>query len=334
MTTSTLGNKIIISSGAGIFAGAFFTWIVGDFDAAYYLIELLSIAPIELPFIVFAAIIVHKFGWHMGILFTVLGSVVSMSMFFPDTSIASVVFLKTALTGLVIGEVRWFSGSFTKRLCAVSLPGFILAFVLGLPLIFHGVSPETLEEIKQEALEMYQAFMTPDNAQNAVENAMIMFEFFFRAGLGIFFVSTLILSWLAFHVTRWILLKMREETEYIPPMYLFTIPFHAIWIFLAGLSLYLFEFKPLFPLTINVLFIMAGLYGIQGLAIVMYHMNRIAMGSLPRIFFWLVFFVTITFTIILLIITGIVDSWINLRSFPLSSQMDGHEEENNHESNT
>ncbi|MBN1290470.1 MAG: DUF2232 domain-containing protein [Candidatus Latescibacteria bacterium] len=334
MTTSAQIHKLLVSSGAGIFAGALLTWIVGDFNAAYYLVELMSIGPLEIPFIVLAAVIVHKFGWQMGIVFTVSGTVVSMSMFVPEVSIASIIYLKTALTGVIIGEVRWFGSSFTKRLFAASLPGFILAFVFGMPLIFKGVSPETLEEIKQEALEMYQAFMSQDNAKNAVENAMVMFKFFFQASLGIFFISSLVLSWLSFHVNRWILIKIKEEVEYIPPMYTFTVPFHAIWLFLAGLSLYIFEFKPLFPVTINVLFIMAGLYGIQGLAIVMYHMNRIAIGPVPRIFFWLVFFITITFTIILLIITGIVDSWINLRSVPLSSQNNGHEEENEHESNT
>lgn len=238
------------------------------------------------------------------------------------------------MTGLIIGDTSWFSGSFARRLTAASFPGFLLAFIFGVPLILHGVSPGTMTEIRQDALEMYKAFMSDDNALNAVENAMVMFKFFFKTGLGIFFLGSLILTWLSFVFSRWIMPKLKEEAEDVPPMYTFSIPFHAIWFFLTGLGIYLIDFKPLLPIALNVLFIMAGLYAIQGLAIVIYYMNRISLGLLPRVFFWLIIFVTITFSVIILLMTGIIDSWINLRSFPLSSQSNGQEEGKKHESDS
>ena len=334
MVTPDRLHRILLTAGAGLFGGFLFTWIVGDLNAAHYLIELMSIGPLEIPFVILVAVIVRKYGWHVGLVYSLLGTAVSLLMFSPEISATPVIFCKTAATGLIIGETKWFSRSFAMRLSAVSFPGFVLAFVFGLPLILHGVSPVTMDEIRQDALEMYQAFMSKDNALNAVENAMVMFKFFFRTGLGVFFLGSLILSWLSFIFSRWIMVKLKVEAEYVPPMYTFTIPFHAIWFFLAGLGIYLIEYKPLLPITINVLFIMAGLYGIQGLAIVMYYMERISIGLLPRVLFWLVFFVTITFSIIILIITGIIDSWINLRSYPLTAQPDGQEEGNKHESDS
>lgn len=334
MDTSVRLHQYLLAAGAGIFGGAFFTWIVGDLNSAHYLIELMSIGPIEIPFVILAAVIVRKYGLNNGLVYSLIGITASAFMFTPNISMTPVVFCKTAMTGVIIGETRWFSGSFARRLTAASFPGFLLAFIFGVPLILHGVSPVTLAEIRQDALEMYKAFMSDDNALNAVDNAMVMFKLFFQAGLGIFFMGSLILTWLSFIFSRWIMTKLKEEAEYVPPMFTFSIPFQAIWFFLAGLGIYLIDFKPLLPIAINVLFIMAGLYTIQGLAIVMYYMNRISIGLLPRVLFWLIIFITLTFSVIILLITGIIDSWINLRSFPLSSQPNRQEEGNKHESDS
>jgi len=334
MDTSVRLHQSLLVAGTGIFGGAFFTWIVGDLNTAHYLIELMSIGPLEIPFVLLAAIIVRKYGWHNGLAYSIIGVAVSALMFTPNISMTPVVYSKAAVTGLIIGETRWFSKSFARRLTAASFPGFLLAFIFGIPLILNGVSPGIMNEIRQDALEMYKAFMSEDNALNAVENAMVMFKVFFQAGLGIFFLGSLILTWMSFIFSRWIMTRLKEEAEDVPQMFTFSIPFHSIWFFLAGLGIYLLEFNPLLPIALNVLIIMAGLYVIQGLAIVMYFMNRISIGMLPRILFWLIIFVTITFSVVILLITGLIDSWINLRSFPLSSQPNGQEEGNKHESDS
>ncbi|GAG98444.1 unnamed protein product [marine sediment metagenome] len=64
----------------------------------------------------------------------------------------------------------------------------------------------------------------------------------------------------------------------------------------------------------NIFVFMAFLYLIQGIAIVMFQMNKFSMGRFPRVIFWLLFFFTLVFSGVILIITGVIDSWFNLRS--------------------
>lgn len=327
MEQSSRLRQYLFAAGIGFISGALFTWIVGDLDAAHYVVELLSIGPLEIPFIVAGAVLVHRYFWGTGLAYAVFGTVASFCMSFPEKSITPVVFLKLAAMGVIIGEARWFSRSFAGKLSAASLPGFILACALGLQLIVAGVSSGTLSEIREEALDMYQAFMSKDDAVNAVENAMALFNGFFRMGLGIISLISLILSWLAFHVTRLVLARMKIESEEIPPVYAFAVPFHAIWIFLIGLALYLIDYTTMHSIAVNVLFVMAGLYGIQGLAVVTYHIKRISLGFWPRIIFWLIFFVTLTFSVFILLIIGILDNWVNLRSLPLPTDKGVPEEE-------
>ncbi|MCE5249283.1 YybS family protein [bacterium] len=334
MVYSNRLNQLIVSLGAGVSAGALFTWIVGDIDAAHYVVEFLSIGPIEIPFIVLAAVLSRKYSWGMGAVYTLIGTAVSLFMAYPGFSVTSVIFLKTALMGVVLGESAWFGGRFTGRLAAVALPGFVLAVAFGFPLIAGGVPADVLDDIRNESLEMYKAFMSNDDAVNAVENALYLFKFFFRVSLGILFLGSLVVSWLSFLGARWLMVRLREEPEPVPPLYAFALPFHAVWLFILGLGLYLGEFKPLLPVALNLLFIMAFLYGIQGLAVVMHFMNRVSMGRFPRVFFWLIFFVTITFSFVILIFTGIIDNWFNLRSLPFSTQTNGEEEENKDESDS
>ncbi|MFC1607407.1 DUF2232 domain-containing protein [Candidatus Latescibacterota bacterium] len=328
-------KRFTFAVAAGISAGAFFSWMVGDIDAAHYVVELLSIGPLEIPFIVLAAIVTFKFSWKNSLAYIVLGTAGSFLLVYPSIIMTPLIFLKTALMGVLIGEVRLLRFRFSWRLVAVTIPGVILALTLGMPLVYDGVGPETLKEIRTEALEMYEAFMERNDAINAVDNAMTLFDGFFRLSIGIFSVVSFVLSWLSFHVTRWVLSRMRVESREIPPLVLFSMPLHAIWIFLAGLAVYLLEIKLLYPITLNILFIMAALYSIQGLAIVTYLMRRAGLGLLPRIFFWLIFFVTIHFSVFILVLTGLIDNWINLRpvSHPADEQMTEDEDKEN-ESNT
>ena len=169
---------------------------------------------------------------------------------------------------------------------------------------------------------MYQTFMSNDEAINAADNAMQMFKGFFRVGFSVFIISTLIFAWLSFLGAKWVMVKFREEPEYIVPLQSFKLPFHAIWIFLGGFGILIIGYEPVFPLALNVFVIMAFLYLIQGIAIVMFQMNKFSMGHFPRVIFWLLFFVTLSFTSIFLILAGIIDNWFNLRS--LSLNQDAH----------
>ena len=187
MADTDIVKGYAVSAFSGLGAGALFSWIVGDFNAADYLIEFMSIGPLEIPFILACMVLVRKYGWRSGIFFTVSGLVASILLFRSTESVAPLVFLKIAVSGIILGSPQWFSGTFTARLSAVALPGVILAFLFGAPLIYHGAPEGTLDQLRQEALDMYSSFMSEDQAFNAVENATYLFEGVYKVGLGIFF---------------------------------------------------------------------------------------------------------------------------------------------------
>ncbi len=302
----------------GFLSGAVFTVIVGSLDTTSYLVEQLSIGLVEVPFIVFCAVCERKYGWRNFLLYVFLGTFASILLTFSEKSITPVIFLKASLMGMILGEITWFERSFIQRLSAVSFPGIMFAFVFGVPLVIKGVPPEVMERIRQDALDIYQTFMSNDEAITAADNAMRMFKGFFMVGFAVFIISALIFSWLSFLGAKWIMVKFREEQEYVAPLQSFKLPFHAIWMFLGGSGILIIGYEPVFQLALNVFVIMAFFYLIQGVAIVMYQMNKFSMGHFPRVIFWLLFFITLSFTSIFLILAGITDNWFNLRSLSLN----------------
>ena len=323
---------IILGSGLSILLGVLFTFIIGDINASQYLLELMSMLLIEVPFVVLYAILVRKHDWLMGLVYASLGTAASFTVSIPVMSVTPIVFLKIAIMGIILGKHNWLDGSFLRRLTVVAIPGIIIAFVFGLPVVLYGVSPELIEEIKQDTMKIYQAFMSEDDALNTAENAMFLFTGIFKIGLAVYFLFAFTLSWLSYIFAGWIMGKFKEDAEYVPPIYSFKLPFHVIWVFLVGAIFWISGYEPVFLLASNILAIMAGLYGIQGLAIFTYHINGISIGRLPKIFFWVIFFLMIGFFGVFLIIIGIIDNWFNLR--PALYFTEGRKEGNNNESNS
>jgi len=297
----------------GLFAGIVYTYIIGLLDSADYLVEQWSVWIVEVPFMVAWALFDRKFGWRICLVYAFVGAGLSFMLSLPDRSIAPLVYFKIVLTGIILGEVEWFDVSFTGRLAAVAFPGAVLAFVFGIPLIVGGVGPEIMDRFRQDALEMYRAFMPEDEALKAVENAMVMFGGIFKAGFGVFLIGSVAYAWLSFLVARPVMAKFGEEPEHIPCFHEFRLPFHVIWLFLAAFGLLLSEIGQAFPFALNVLIVTACLYMIQGLAVVVHYMNRFGVGRLPRVLFWLLFFVTIAFTGLVLLCTGLLDTWFHFR---------------------
>ncbi len=117
----------------------------------------------------------------------------------------------------------------------------------------------------------------------------------------------------------------------LPPFNEFAMPFHAIWLFLASFGIVLTEYQAVYPVALNICLVFAGLYGAQGVAIVVHHMKRASFGRIPRILFWLMFFITIAFSSMFLALIGIIDNWYNLRpSSPVPPKGDA-QEGNEHE---
>lgn len=298
---------------SGILSSVLFTFIVGYLDTADYLVELWTLWIIEVPYIVFWSFLTRKRGWRDSLLFGIVGTIVAYVMFLPDQSITVLINLKAVLTGIILGRSDWFNSSFSSRLAAVTAPGFVFALVFGLPFVFHGVSPETIDRFKTDALEMYKAFMTNDEALNASNNAVEIFKAVFKNGFAVLTIGSLLFSWLSFQFAKVVLPKLGEEPEQVLLIQSFKLPFHTVWIFIVSFGLILSEFEPLFPLALNVVVIMAVLYFLQGFAVVIFHMNRLSMGRLPRILFWLFFFFTIMFSGIFLVGIGLMENWFKMR---------------------
>ncbi len=319
--------------GSGIVSGLLFAFLTGEFDPAQYLVEQLNRVPFEVLFVTVAALMTCKYGLCAGILYAVSGAAAAFLLLYPSISATSAVFLKTAATGLFIAKSREFETRFTWKFAFAALPGIVLAVLFGLQIIYTGVKPEIVEGIKQEAMDMYTVFMSPDDAVNAAENAISLMKGMFGVGLAILALASFIIAWLSFLLCRRLLKKMGLGSNTIPPFSEFALPFPVMWVFLASFGLTLAEVESVYPMALNFLVITAGLYGIQGLAVMMHFINRASMGRLPRVLFWLVFFITLAFSGIIFVFTGIIDNWIHIRSVLSAPRATGGNEGNDHEGN-
>jgi len=141
---------LLLGSGLSLLSGILFTYIIGSLDSSQYLLEQMSIVLIELPFVVCYAVLVRKYDWLICCAYAFLGTAASFALIFPGNPVTPLVFLKISFMGIILGKYNWLSGSFLRRISAVAIPGIIIAFVFGLPIIINGVSPEIIEETKQE----------------------------------------------------------------------------------------------------------------------------------------------------------------------------------------
>lgn len=329
------GNKIwILIPGMGLLVGCLFSFLLGGIDPARYLIEQMTIMPLEVPFIVLAAILVRKYGMLPGVVYSFAGVVGASLPFLPGISFLPMIYAKISFAGLIIGGMGHIPWSFSYRLGAAAIPGAILAGVIGFPLIIHGATPDILDGVKKEALDLYKAFMSPEDAANSAENAMMLMRGMFSVAFAVLVLSSLIQAWLSMLVLGWAANRTRIEVDQVPPFVAFAVPFSIIWVFLVCFGLVIMEYRPVFSLALNGLIITAGLYGIQGTAIISWHMGRVSVGRILRILFWLIFFITLAFSSIFLIVTGIIDNWYTLRPKATAPGAGDRGEGTDHESNT
>jgi uncharacterized protein YybS (DUF2232 family) len=311
---------VLLGLGISILAGGLFSYIVQDITAPQYVLEIMSLIIVEAPFIALFALLTRKFGRIWCFVYCAAGTIASAALFTPSWSLTSIVFLKAALTGGIIGS-RWrFGKGFFGRMTIAAAPGLTVALVFGGMILVTGVSPDIREEMRADTKEVYQTFMKDDNALNAADNAMSFYETVFKLSVAVFVLFAVVEVWWSFFLAAWLFIRFGEELEVIPPFYRFKLPFHVIWIFLAGGLVTVLDIVPVKPLAMNVLVVMSGLYGFQGLAITIFQVNRFFLGRLLKILFWVIFFLTIGFTGTFLIVLGILDNWFNLRVLPATSE--------------
>ena len=324
------GSIVLLGFILSIAAGGLFSYVAEDTTPARYLLQLTSFFLIEAVFITFYAFLARKYGWKWFIPLAAAGLIASMVYFMPHFSITPVVFLKVMLLGLVIGQKNWFAGSFFNRMAATITPGLILALVFGCLIIYRGITPAETDQIRTETVDVYNALMQPDDAQNAADNAMLIFGTLFKISIAFITIFSLIEAWIAFMLTNWLSGRLRQDQELLPLFYTLKIPFHLIWVLLVSAFFVVLEVPAVSSFMLNILAIMAALYCFQGLAVAAFHLNRVSRGPLPKVLFWVIFFITIGVTGIFLILTGIIDNWYNLRALPTTgNKQEGISDESN-----
>ena len=316
MTDSGRIKQWLMTGSISFLLGTLFTLVVGNLTTIDYLVELFNVIPLEIVIMVVIAIWVKRFGLAMSIVFAVLGTIVSFGWSYRSLSLVPVVFFKASVAGIILGENKWLSGSFFRRSLLVSLPGIIFSCIIGVPLIVNNVPEEVLSKIQQSLLDGYRLFLPQDEALNAVGNALSIVKGMISAGLAVFFIGSFIAVWLSFFVARWAMKKVKMEPESIPSFNTFKVPFHAVWIFIVGFGFFLSGYESVFPWALNMVVFMAFLYFVQGFAIVISYINTLSVGFIGRVIFWLIFFITIAFSGLFLIIIGIADNWFRLRVTP------------------
>lgn len=315
------GHQVILSSALfglvmSIAAGGLFSYLAEDTTPAGYLLQLASLFLVETPFIALYAFLARRYGWQWFVPMAAVGLAASAAAFLPSFSWTPLVFLKIELMGLVIGRMNWFNQSFFERMTAAVMPGIALALVFGGLIIFQGVSPEETGQIRSDTIEVYTAFMAEDDATNAADNAMLFFQTLFAISVAFIAILSIIEVWAAFLLANWLFARLRDPREELPSFNGLKVPFHFIWLLLASAPFALFPVPAVSPFMINVLTVMGALYCFQGLAVATFLLNRYSRSPLPKVLFWVIFFITISVTGVVLILVGIADNWFNLRNVP------------------
>lgn len=318
---------------AGFLAGGLFIFLLGGFDPSRYVIEQLTLVPFEAFWIAVAAYVTLRWGFPGGFFYLAAGSIGAAAMMtYPVFDFTGVVFFKTAIAGVILAESRRFWNGFSPKFFAASIPGVVFAGVAGLPYAYRGVPDSVLARVKEDALNTYLLFMSPDDARTAAENAMSLLGGIFGVSFAILALGTVVSVWIAFFLLRW--LRREQRVQSLPGIAAFSLPFPVMWVFLASFGLVLSEVKPVYPAALNILLVTAGLYGVQGMAVIAYFMRTSFPGRFSRVLFWMVFFITLAFSSVIVVFIGVIDNWFHLRPAPTVPGAMGGDEGRDNEGNS
>jgi hypothetical protein len=183
-----------------ILSGALFSMIVGHIDIADYIVELRTLWIVEIPFIVFWAAYTSKYGLKTSLRLAVLSIVITYALFLPEHSLTAAVYVKVTLMGIILGETTLFAGLFRGALRRWLFRDNPCADFRA-SRHYEGIPADIIERFRSEALEMYKAFMSEDQAVNSANNAVDMFKGIFQAGFSVIVIGSILYAWLLFMPT-------------------------------------------------------------------------------------------------------------------------------------
>ena len=246
-------------------------------------------------------------GWAMGLLLLFLILALSSSI---TSGVAYL--LEFGAIALALGEGirREWRGEKTILLgTLVAGVGSILALFFHILRSPMGLSAWIGEQIAirlQEVREVFARAGVPPTSWDALQR-FLMETYPALLVLGILF-ATVINYYSAGYIQG---IGKSETAPRIPPFSSWSLPDYWVWGLILSLSLYLIP-GPAKGVGLNLLLIFSGLYLLQGMAISSFLLRRWHLSSPLRI---VIFFLLIAqpFLILLLVILGLLDVWLNLR---------------------
>jgi uncharacterized protein YybS (DUF2232 family) len=144
--------------------------------------------------------------------------------------------------------------------------------------------------------------------------------------------AQLIWIWFAFLFNLALARKFSGERalfDHVGPFYRWQVPFYAVWALIAAIAVVLVHTLVLplgflVDIALSVLVVLGGLYFAQGLAILVFFMNKWQVGVLGRVFVYTIIALLVQAIGVIVLAFGFFDTWLNVRRLQDVTQKENH----------
>jgi uncharacterized protein YybS (DUF2232 family) len=128
---------------------------------------------------------------------------------------------------------------------------------------------------------------------------------------------SLVSTSITYYLGQVVLQRLGYEVEPLPPFRQWQFPWYFVWIVILGLLLFLtgdtLNKQPLATAGKNLIYLGTFLYLVAGLSVLGFYFNRFQLSRAVKLILIVALFLYWPFTVILLIILGLVDSLLNIK---------------------
>jgi hypothetical protein len=172
----------------------------------------------------------------------------------------------------------------------------------------------TLREQLPDGGDPDQRAVLLDEYERTVETTV---EVMLRIWPALLFLSLLFQAGVAFLLVRWLGKGPGRRSGLRPllPFHRWRVPFYWVWVLVGGLVLFATRSEPLVATGLNVVLVAAVLLAVQGLAVHVFLIGRLAPPWL-RILFWLAAALLVVPLLLVLagsVLLGLADQWLDFR---------------------
>jgi uncharacterized protein YybS (DUF2232 family) len=153
--------------------------------------------------------------------------------------------------------------------------------------------------------------------QNEIENIRLLFDMFIIKVIpGWIIISVMLMVFLNYIVVRLFVINKYKIINEMLPFNMWYLNEKVIWIFIFGLFLFLIKNfiknEIIYSVAINILFVFSNLYFLIGLSLNSYFFEKFKVPVFLQILFYISVLLW-NFLTVIIILTGILDTWFNLR---------------------